>query len=132
MKKEDTEYVVKIFSSSPIPDSLLNRLFGLSTISWIHRHEWDSYPYLTPTDRFPKIQVDEGLYYSNAMESLVSTMETSTVAANEHCWLATEELVWREFVNGKNCRYGIEDEMKDPMRMVIGLGGDAILVNVSV
>lgn len=116
MKKEDTEYVVKIFSSSPIPDSLLNRLFGLSTISWIHRHEWDSFPYLTPTDRFPKIQVDEGLYYSNAMESLVSTMETSTVAAKNTVGLLLKSWYGEEFVNGKNCRYGIEDEMKDPMR----------------
>lgn len=113
---KDKEYVVKIFSAAPISDSQLDRLFGLSTISWVKRHEWDSYPLLTPTDRFPKIEVDEGLYYSNAMESLVSTMETSTVAAKNTVGLLLKKWYGNDFVNGKDCEYGVEDEAKDPMK----------------
>ncbi|CCF50874.1 hypothetical protein NDA11_007499 [Ustilago hordei] len=113
---KDKEYVVKIFSAAPISDSQLDRLFGLSTISWVKRHEWDSYPLLIPTDRFPKIEVDEGLYYSNAMESLVSTMETSTVAAKNTVGLLLKKWYGNDFVNGKDCEYGIEDEAKDPMK----------------
>lgn len=113
---KDKEYVVKIFSAAPMSDSLLDRLFGLSTISWIKRHEWDSYPLLTPTDRFPRIEVDEGLYYSNAMESLVSTMETSTVAAKNTVGLLLKKWYGDDFVNGRDCKYGAEDEVKDPMK----------------
>ncbi|KAJ1025100.1 hypothetical protein NDA16_002607 [Ustilago loliicola] len=114
----DKEYVVKIFSAAPISDSQLDRLFDSSTIGWIKRHEWDSYPLLTPTDRFPRIQVDEGLYYSNAMESLVSTMETSTVAAKNTVGLLLKKWYGDEFVNGKDCEYAVEDEVKDPMKNV--------------
>jgi len=114
--RKEKEYVVKIFSNKPVSDTLLDRLFGSSTISWVRRHEWDSYPLLTPTDRFPKIEVDENLYYSNAMESLVSTMETSTVAAKNTVALLLKKWYGGEFVNGKDCQYSIEDEIRDPMK----------------
>lgn len=113
---KDKEYVVKIFSHAPISDSLLDRLFGMSSISWVRRHEWDSYPYLNPTSRFPRIQVDENLYYSNAMESLVSTMETSTVSAKNTVALLLKSWYGEEFVNGRDCQYDIEDELRDPMK----------------
>lgn len=112
---KEKEYVVKIFSHTRISDDLLIQLFG-DTISWIRRHEWDSYPYLTPTDRFPRIEVDENLYYSNAMESLVSTMETSTVAAKNTVALLLSKWYGDHFVNGEDCQYGIEDELKDPLK----------------
>ncbi len=102
----------------PAPSSLLDDLFGESTISWIHRHSWDSYPYLTPTTRFPHIHVDEGLYYPNAMESLVSTMETSTVAAKNAVGLLLSDWYGDEFVNGKDCKWGVEDWTRDPMENV--------------
>ena len=113
------EYVVKIFSSKPVSDELISRLFGLSTVSWIHRHEWDSYPYLTPvvapTARFPHIEVDENLFYPNAMENLVSTMETSTVAAKNAVGLLLKNWFGHDFVNGNNCSYNVEDELKNPL-----------------
>ncbi|SPO29591.1 related to Prenylcysteine oxidase precursor [Ustilago trichophora] len=119
-KREDSsskekEYVVKIFSHTRISDDLLIQLFG-DTMSWVRRHEWDSYPYLAPTDRFPRIEVDENLYYSNAMESLVSTMETSTVAAKNTVALLLSKWYGDHFVNGEDCQYGIEDELKDPLK----------------
>ena len=66
---------------------------------------------LTPTQRFPKIEIDEGLYYSNAMESLVSTMETSTVAAKNTVGLLLKKWYGDEFVNGKDCKYGAEEDV---------------------
>ncbi|SNX83901.1 related to Prenylcysteine oxidase precursor [Melanopsichium pennsylvanicum] len=109
---KDKEYVVKIFSSAAISDETLKRLFN-DTISWVRRQEWDSYPFLAPTDRFPHIEVDEGLYFSNAMESLVSTMETSTVAAKNTVALLMQKWFGDEFVNGKDCKYDIQDELRD-------------------
>ncbi|GAC95783.1 hypothetical protein PHSY_003359 [Pseudozyma hubeiensis SY62] len=105
------EYVVKIFSAEAITDDQLSRLFG-NTISWIKRHTWDSYPYLTPTDRFPRVEVDENLYYCNAMESLVSTMETSTVASKNAVGLLLKSWYGDEFVNGKDCDWS---KGKDPV-----------------
>lgn len=105
------EYVVKIFSPEVITDDHLSHLFG-DTISWIKRHTWDSYPYLTPTDRFPRIEVDENLYYCNAMESLVSTMETSTVASKNAVGLLLKSWYGDEFVNGKDCDWS---KGKDPV-----------------
>ncbi|SJX64773.1 related to Prenylcysteine oxidase precursor [Sporisorium reilianum f. sp. reilianum] len=97
------EYIVKIFSPHPVSDALLARLFGSNTVSWIHRHTWDSYPYLTPTTRFPRIEVDASLFYPNAMESLVSTMETSTLAAKNAVGLLLQRWFGDEFVNGREC-----------------------------
>ncbi|EST09280.1 Prenylcysteine lyase [Kalmanozyma brasiliensis GHG001] len=108
------EWVVKIFSPSAIPVSLLDSLFG-DSISWVQRHEWDSYPQLHPTDRFPHIEIDDNLYYSNALESLVSTMETSTVAAKNSVALLMKKWFGDAFVNGKGCRYGVGDWGRDPM-----------------
>ena len=36
---------------------------------------------LPPTTTFPPIKLDKGLYYVNAFEPFISTMETETVAA---------------------------------------------------
>lgn len=110
------EYVVKIFSHEVMTDDLLDRLFGLSTITWVKRHEWDSYPLLTPTTRFPHIQVDDNLYYPNAMESLVSTMETSTVSARNAVGLLLRKWYGNDFVNGQDCKYSAAESAQDPMK----------------
>ncbi|GAK66192.1 FAD/NAD(P)-binding domain-containing protein [Moesziomyces antarcticus] len=109
---KEKEYVVKIFSAAPVTDSMLDALFGRETLTWVRRHEWDSYPYLTPTERFPAVQIDEGLVYPNAMESLVSTMETSTIASRNAVALLLEKWYGAEFVHGSECSF---EELKDPM-----------------
>jgi len=78
---EKGESVVKIFSKKRISDEWLEKMFGPGTVGWVHRKEWDAYPYLTPTAYFTPIQLAENIYYINGMETLVSTMETETVAA---------------------------------------------------
>ncbi|KAG6812064.1 hypothetical protein H0H92_004595 [Tricholoma furcatifolium] len=74
------EWAVKIFSKERISDELLEELFS-NSVGWVFRKEWDAYPKLTPTTTFPPIKVDSGLYYVNAFEPMISTMETETVAA---------------------------------------------------
>lgn len=108
------DYVVKIFSAQPMSDDQLSALFG-DTISWIKRHSWDSYPYLTPTDRYPRIQVDHNLYYTNAIESLVSTMETSTVASKNAVALMLRSWYGDDFVNGNHCNSSVPiDPLDNP------------------
>ncbi|PWY98415.1 hypothetical protein BCV70DRAFT_212782 [Testicularia cyperi] len=110
------EHVVKIFSNEAVSDELLDRLFGSETITWLRRHEWDSYPLLEPTTHFPNIQVDENLYYSNAMESLVSTMETSTVSARNTVALLLKKWYGDAFVNGQDCKFNDANKTRDPMK----------------
>lgn len=73
------EHIVKIFSRQRLADEWLEDMFG--NVGWLMRKEWDAYPVLTPTTTFPSIKLARGLYYVNAFEPLISTMETETVAA---------------------------------------------------
>jgi prenylcysteine oxidase / farnesylcysteine lyase len=83
------EYVYKIFSAAPITKTNLARLLGFTPsndsddidndVTWIHRHTWDSYPYLYPRVRFDGPVLDEGLWYTSGIESFISTMETSSL-----------------------------------------------------
>lgn len=82
---EDTgDYVFKIFSPEKFINQDLASLFSENAnISWVHRKEWRSYPYIRPLENFPDFELDDGLYYLNTMETLMSTMETSAlVGAN--------------------------------------------------
>ncbi|KZT06641.1 FAD/NAD(P)-binding domain-containing protein [Laetiporus sulphureus 93-53] len=73
------EWVVKIFSKKRLTDDWLENMFG--KVGWVLRKEWDAYPVLPPTTSFAPIKVTEGLYYVNAFEPFISTMETETIAA---------------------------------------------------
>ncbi|KAI8140013.1 Prenylcysteine lyase-domain-containing protein [Fennellomyces sp. T-0311] len=86
--EETGESVVKMFSSKPMPDEELDRLF--KSRSWTLRKEWQAFPKLFPTgsDGWPSMILDgfadgaeNGFLYINAFESCVSTMETETVAS---------------------------------------------------
>ncbi len=98
------QHLVKIFSEGALSDKKLEEIFGAGKVDWVHRKEWDAYPYLKPTRDFPPIQVDERLYYLNAMEPLVSTMETSTVSSRNAVALLLKEWYGADFVHGgKGC-----------------------------
>ncbi|CAO1636851.1 unnamed protein product [Sympodiomycopsis kandeliae] len=99
------DHLVKIFSLEPLSDVQLEQIIGQDSIGWIHRQEWDSYPELHPTRTFPPIRPDQGLYYINAMEPLVSTMETSTVASRNAVALLLEHWYGLEFITGSNCNF---------------------------
>ncbi|KLO11728.1 hypothetical protein SCHPADRAFT_941804 [Schizopora paradoxa] len=75
------EFVVKIFSKKRLSDEWLAKMFGAGAVGWVHRKEWDAYPYLTPSAYFTPIRLADSIYYVNGMETLVSTMETEIVAA---------------------------------------------------
>lgn len=99
------DHVVKIFSPQPMTDGQLDSLFGTETIGWIYRQEWDAYPELKPTRRFAPVSPDDGLFYINAMETLVSTMETSTVASRNAVALQLKKWFGLDFVVGRDCHF---------------------------
>ncbi|KAF9458739.1 Prenylcysteine lyase-domain-containing protein [Collybia nuda] len=74
------EWGVKIFSKERISNEWLEDMF-LGKVGWVYRKEWDAYPLLPPTTSFPPIKLDRGLYYVNAFEPFISTMETETISS---------------------------------------------------
>ncbi|KAJ3826223.1 Prenylcysteine lyase-domain-containing protein [Lentinula raphanica] len=79
-KVSEDEWGVKIFSEAPIEDKWLESMFN-NQVTWVHRAEFDAYPKLPPTSSFPPVMLDRGLYYVNAFEPFISTMETETLAS---------------------------------------------------
>ncbi|CAE6428428.1 unnamed protein product [Rhizoctonia solani] len=86
------EYVVKIYSLEKISNSKLDKLFGKNTVKWVHRQEWDAYPYFPTRSDFPPVKIDAKLYYVNAMEPLFSTMETEIISSRNIVDILSKEL----------------------------------------
>ncbi|CDO76404.1 hypothetical protein BN946_scf184937.g18 [Trametes cinnabarina] len=76
----EQEWVVKIFSKQRIEDAWLDMMFE-GKVGWVYRKEWDAYTVLSPTVEFPPVKLAEGMYYVNAFEPVISTMETETIAS---------------------------------------------------
>ncbi|KAH9466280.1 hypothetical protein MJO28_001101 [Puccinia striiformis f. sp. tritici] len=78
-------YIVKVFSEAPLSTNTLSKLFGsMENLLWIKRIKWDAYPILTPLripTTYAPTKLDKAIYYVNGFESLISTMETQTVAS---------------------------------------------------
>lgn len=76
--RDDKAY--KIFSRKPMADDLLNKIFSdrKETI----RIDWAAYPHYQAPEKFAPFLLDgHHLYYINAFENAASTMETSSVSA---------------------------------------------------
>ena|GEM_PF-3549732 len=71
--------VYKLFSREEIKDEVLDAVF----VEWVDatRIVWQAYPVLLPVAKWPPFRLGPGLYYVNAIESAVSTMETEAIAA---------------------------------------------------
>ncbi|KAI6136960.1 Prenylcysteine lyase-domain-containing protein [Pisolithus sp. B1] len=91
---EDPEWKVKIFSKERVSDEWLEKVFG--KVGWVYRKEWDAYPVLPPTTKFPPVRLDQGFYYVNAFEPFISTMETETIASRN----VVDLLLHEEFGSG--------------------------------
>lgn len=96
-----SEYLYKIFSPEPPNSTFLASLLGLrhhgaeeylseEDMSWMHRKVWDSYPYEFPRITFEEIQLDDDLWYTSGIESLISTMETSALMGKNVARLITD------------------------------------------
>jgi len=83
------EWLSKVFSDHRLDDSWLRKAYG--KLGWVHRKEWDAYPVLPPATDFPPIKLAKGLYYVNAFEPFISTMETETLSARNVVELLMQE-----------------------------------------
>ena len=70
--------IYKVFSRERLTDALIAELFAKP--SEVERLVWRAYPVLKPSQQWPPFRLGRRIYYANAMESAVSTMETEAVA----------------------------------------------------
>ncbi len=83
--------VYKLFSRKPVAESLLDEVF--SSRKAVEQIRWEAYPVLRPSSDLPPFRLADGLYWVNAMEFAVSTMETEAVAARNVANLVAARLV---------------------------------------
>jgi prenylcysteine oxidase/farnesylcysteine lyase len=86
----DGALVYKLFSRDPVAESLLDQLF--CSRDALEQIRWEAYPVLRPSDDVPPFRLADGLYWVNAMEFAVSTMETEAVAARNVANLVAAQL----------------------------------------
>ncbi|PSN62596.1 prenylcysteine oxidase-like protein 1 precursor [Corynespora cassiicola Philippines] len=105
-----SELLYKIFSPMPINATFLSHILGKDigdgeakhgsrdgAVSWIYHKTWHSYPYMYPRVTFDEIRLDgDGLWYTSAIESFISTMETSALMGKN-----VAKLVANGWVEGK-------------------------------
>jgi len=82
--------IYKIFSREPLDDALIGRVFAQPAETTHVR--WHAYPVLKPAAQWPPFRIASGLYYANAMESAVSTMETEVVASRNVVQLLAQDM----------------------------------------
>ncbi|KAJ1660643.1 hypothetical protein IWQ61_000470 [Dispira simplex] len=84
--------IAKLFSPAKMTDAQLRKIYAGHF--WTYRTNYQAYPKLdTRTDdEFPPIVVDDKLYFPNAFEPYISTMETSTVSSHNVAKLLVQEL----------------------------------------
>ncbi|GAA6004134.1 uncharacterized protein JCM10292_005899 [Rhodotorula paludigena] len=81
---EGTYHVVKMFSDHSLQRDMLEALYGERNVAKTVEKIWLSYPQLQPVTSdsdYAPVRPDEGFYYPNGFERLISTMETSTVSS---------------------------------------------------
>ncbi|TCD60722.1 hypothetical protein EIP91_009628 [Steccherinum ochraceum] len=104
-ERDVEEHLVKVFSDEKVEDDWLEEMFGKGQVTWTYRRLFEAYPVLPPTTTFPPIKLDEGLYYVNAFEPLISTMETETIASRN-----VISLLLNDLYNSAICKLDLEDE----------------------
>jgi prenylcysteine oxidase/farnesylcysteine lyase len=87
----DGNHIYKLFSRQRASDSLLDDLF--ESRDAVEDIRWEAYPVLRPMNELPPFRLADGVYWVNAMELAVSTMETEAVAARNVANLVAAELV---------------------------------------
>ncbi|KAN0042662.1 hypothetical protein ACTA71_011472 [Dictyostelium dimigraforme] len=89
-KLDDGRQVFKIFAPKKIESKLIEKFFVKPEL--LYYHVWSAYPVLTPAQKFPPIIIDQGLFYNNAFEHSVSTIETTTISSKNTARLITSYL----------------------------------------
>jgi prenylcysteine oxidase / farnesylcysteine lyase len=78
---DNGESLVTVSSPEPISDEVFNGVFKNGGVT-VLEHCWKAaYPVFKPVTNLPPSRIDKGLFYVNAVEPSVSSMETSALSA---------------------------------------------------
>eukprot|EP00111_Clytia_hemisphaerica_P007351 TCONS_00021385-protein len=86
--------VYKIFSREPLSDALVKKMFIVNsdnenkTSSDRTVVSWLAYPHYSPPEKFLPFELDEGVFYVNAIERAASAMEMSAIGGRNAALLA--------------------------------------------
>lgn len=86
--------VIFLHSLEPITDQLLSKvLIKIPSRENIYQKHWKAYPIMNPIRKFPPIVLHKNIYYVNAMEPALATMETETVSSKNIVKLIEKSLL---------------------------------------
>jgi len=70
--------ILKFFSLEELPDALVGDL--VDDVRAVKRHEWDAYPIMEVNPQSAPFELAPGIFFPNALEVYMSTLETETIA----------------------------------------------------
>lgn len=88
--EQQPDRVWKLFSTRPLTQEELDQIF--SKRGEAVAVNWRAYPQYSPPEQFPKFVLDDGVFYTNAIELAASAMEMSAVGAMNCSLLAWKYL----------------------------------------
>jgi prenylcysteine oxidase/farnesylcysteine lyase len=97
IKKEQS--LVTITSTKPLSKTDLSELFKREESTVVEHHWKAAYPKFKPITRIPKSQIDERIIYPNAIETAISSLETSSWSA-----LSAANILKKQFSESSNYR----------------------------
>lgn len=82
--------ILKFFSLEPLDDDTVHSL--IDDVRAVDRLEWDAYPIMEVSPSTAAFEISPGVYFPNALEPLISTLETETIAGRVVGGLVAERL----------------------------------------
>jgi phytoene dehydrogenase-like protein len=87
---EKEQNIYRVNANNELNNSLLEEMF--SAIEKVEQYSWDAFPIYNPPMSHPPFRIKNGLYYANAMESSISTMETQIMSSRNIIDLLSEDI----------------------------------------
>ena len=82
--------IFKFFSLEPMSDETVHRI--ADGVREIDRLEWDAYPIMEVSPETAPFELAPGVFFPNALEAMISTLETETIAGRAVGALVAERL----------------------------------------
>ena len=90
---DESERIFESYSHEPLSTKTLQEMFvgATSVVQQVWKH--GSYPILKPKNIQPPVKLHNNIYYTNSVESVVSTMETNLISAKNVSLLIAKNMV---------------------------------------
>lgn len=105
INKKTEKSIYKIFSPEKLSSSDFTQVFNNEDFQLIEDIPWLAYPKYQYPQKLPPIQLDENIYYVNAMEWSSSCMEIEAISARNIAMLLTKKLGFELKRNDKHTEF---------------------------